>query len=116
MLESTNFNNWFYGTSLDQLSLNTINVGIFNPAGIMHLLQSPQVSIRIFLIEATDKIRLLRQLNREDNPNVQEIIRRFQTDDYDFSHLQFPYIPITNNCYKDIPLALSCILSGQNFV
>ena len=34
MLEATNFNNWFYGTSIDSLNKDKINVGVFNPAGI----------------------------------------------------------------------------------
>jgi len=34
MLEATIFNNWCYGTSIDNLDINAINIGVFNPEGI----------------------------------------------------------------------------------
>ena len=34
MLETTIFNNWMYGTSIEQLEYNKINVGVFNIQGI----------------------------------------------------------------------------------
>lgn len=84
MLESTEFNGWFYGTSLDALSENDINIGVFNPAGIRSIMKNPDIDMRVFYITASDKTRLLRQLNREDFPNVKEIIRRYGTDEQDF--------------------------------
>ena len=38
MLEATEFNNWFYGTGLESLSKDEINIGVFNPTGIESLL------------------------------------------------------------------------------
>lgn len=66
MLESTEFNGWFYGTSLDALSEDDINIGVFNPAGIRSIIKNPNIDMRVFYIIANDKTRLLRQLNRED--------------------------------------------------
>lgn len=100
MLESTEFNGWFYGTSLDSLCLDNINIGVFNPAGIRAIKKSNNVDMRVFLIDTNDKIRLLRQLNREDNPNVKEIVRRFYTDEEDFKNVKEefqPYIIENNN-------------------
>ena len=37
---------------------------------------------------ASDKQRMIRQLEREENPNVYEIIRRFKADDIDFDGLE----------------------------
>jgi hypothetical protein len=34
-------------------------------------------------VDASDKTRMLRCLNREKNPNVDEIVRRYQTDKRD---------------------------------
>ena len=39
----------------------------------------------VIQITATDKIRLIRQLNRESDPDVNEIMRRFKTDEEDFN-------------------------------
>ena len=48
------------------------------------------------------KLRLLGQLNREENPNVSEIIRRAAADEIDFADLDFPYYVIPNEVYEDI--------------
>lgn len=96
MLEATEFNGWFYGTSYDSLRSDVKNIGVFNPDGIRAILNDPNVSCDIYRIKCDDKTRLLRQLNRETNPNVDEIVRRYKTDKMDFSDLEFPYIEIEN--------------------
>ena len=94
MLEATIFNNWCYGTSLKSLDKNAINVGVFNPEGVEILQSNPEIDIDVIYITAKDKVRLLRQLQREDNPDCDEIVRRYGTDKKDFaihqkSHLRF---------------------------
>ena len=84
MLEATVFRGWSYGTAFSALNENTINLGVFNPAGVERLLDYPEVDVCIIEIAADDKMRLLRQLNREHNPDVNEIVRRFGTDEEDF--------------------------------
>ena len=42
------------------------------------------INLKIVYVKASDKTRLLRQLNREEEPNVHEIVRRFYTDEADF--------------------------------
>lgn len=102
MLEWTNFNNWYYGTSKDSLSEDKINVGVFNPAGIKQLIGNTDIAIKVFYVRAPDKERLLRQLNRENNPDIKEIMRRYQTDEADFDTLLFPYTEINNNTPSDL--------------
>ena len=87
MLEACEFNNWFYGTDYNSLSDEKVNVGVFNPSGIEQLMENPDIKVIPFLVDASDKTRLMRQLCREDNPNVDEIIRRFGTDKQDFDVL-----------------------------
>ena len=58
-LEATSFNDWFYGT--------------------------PLFSFKDDYITAKDKTRLLRCLEREENPDCSEISRRFLQDEKDFS-------------------------------
>ena len=102
MFEYTEFNNWFYGTGIESLDSNKINIGVFNPAGIENLLKIKEIDLRVFYITVPTKERLIRQLTREDNPNIDEIIRRYQTDKKDFSSFDFEYITIWNRDIDDI--------------
>ena len=61
------------------------NIGVFNPEGIQSLKQEKDIDLYVYRIKCSDKERLLRQLNREIKPNVDEIIRRYKTDKKDFS-------------------------------
>lgn len=88
MLEATIFNNWCYGTSLKELDPDKVNIGVFNPEGIEILLEDPRVHLTIYYISTSDKIRLMRALMREKSPNVKEIIRRYATDEKDFSNFE----------------------------
>ena len=47
-----------------------------------------EVKIIGFYIIASDKTRMLWQLNREQFPDVHEIVRRFQADEEDFEDLE----------------------------
>lgn len=97
MLEATEFRNWFYGTQASALSEDKINVGVFNIAGIEALLENHNLNIIPVLVYASDKTRLMRQLNREKNPDCAEICRRFQTDDADFSEADFEPLYVWDN-------------------
>ena len=94
MLEATEFNGWFYGTPIDGLTENFVNIGVFNPAGIEAISMNPQIDMKLFYITASDKTRLLRQLNREGDPDVEEIIRRYSTDKKDFIGVDEDFDPI----------------------
>ena len=87
MLEATEFNGWHYGTLLSSLFWKKVNIGVFNPAGIASLLANDNIDLQVYEIEASPKTRLIRQLNRESNPDVVEILRRYYTDEEDFREL-----------------------------
>lgn len=112
MLESTEFNGWFYGTSYDSLDPNKVNIGVFNPDGIDILKQDNRIELITFRITAKDKIRLLRQLNREEEPDVEEIIRRYKVDKEDFPTLfdLFPNYIVANNTQHDLDFAIRDIV------
>ena len=111
MLEFTKFNNWWYGTSYDSVrSDGVINIGVFNPSGVRQLVDRPDCQVTVYWIKTSDKQRLLRQLNREDNPNVKEIIRRFAADDLDFADIDFDYVEIVNETREDFKLAIEQIV------
>lgn len=111
MLEYTFFNDWYYGTSYDSLSKDKTNIGVFNPFGIRSLMYRDNIELTVYRITCSDKVRLLRQLNREDHPNVEEIIRRYNTDKKDFENLEFKYINIQNETEHDLDLAAYTILT-----
>ncbi len=101
MLEATVFNNWFYGTSFENLDEHCLNIGVFNPKGVELLQSKENVDVEVVYLYAEDKVRLLRQLNREDFPDCKEIVRRFNTDEEDFEETRIEKIHanwfITNN-------------------
>ena len=83
-LETASFNGWHYGTRYEDLDPSRTNIGVFNPTGLKSLAACKDIDLTIIYIKASDKTRLLRQLDREENPNVAEIIRRYSTDEADF--------------------------------
>ena len=98
MLECTVFNDWFYGTSYDSVRSDCINIGVFNPTGVESLLARSDVDVKVIRVVAEDKTRLIRQLNREEWPDVREIIRRFNADWMDFEGIDndIPSLKIYN--------------------
>lgn len=86
MLEATYFNEWHYGTMASSLK-EGVNIGVFNPEGFDCLTSSPLEDVIVYgyYIVCSDKERMLRQLNRENKPNVSEICRRYFADEEDFN-------------------------------
>lgn len=101
MLEATSFRDWFYGTPLEALKEDKINVGVFNIQGIECLLKDQRLEVYPIFIACEDKIRLLRSLKRETNPDCEEICRRFLTDLKDFETIPFEYYTHYNGAKID---------------
>lgn len=119
MLEYASFNNWMYGTPISSLVEDKVNIGVFNPAGLRSLARSPQVNLAVIYIVANDKLRLLRQLNREENPNVKEIIRRFSADEEDFKDFErndFMIIEVSNEYDFELSFAVDTIMNTADLV
>lgn len=110
MIEATVFRDWCYGTSFDNLNMDKVNIGVFNPAGVNLLMDMDNVNVMPIYIIASDKERLLRQLNREHNPDVKEIIRRFSADEIDFKDIIIPDTESPSigfmKYYEDFPIYL----------
>ena len=90
MIEWTYFNDWYYGTSIESFSKDKINICVCNPSGMRHF-KKLGFDIMPIYINVKDKTRLLRQLEREDNPDVAEIIRRYSADEKDFENLEYEF-------------------------
>ena len=113
MLEISCFNNWLYGTCIESFDKEKINLGVFNIQGICSLLEREDIDLRIFYVQASDKVRLMRQLSREENPNIEEIIRRYKTDNLDFKdyNINFLFTAIENNNSEDFENCLATIIA-----
>ena len=74
MLETSEFRGWYYGTLLNSLSETKINLGVFNPEGAANILKQPGIETIVFRLIVPAKIRLIRQLTREEDPDCDEII------------------------------------------
>jgi guanylate kinase len=111
MVEATIFNDWCYGSCLEHMSEDGINIGVYNPEGVGILQSIPDIMVYSIFVDAPDKVRLLRQLDRETNPDVKEIIRRYQADDEDFKyiHIDHEVIEIPNHD-GDLPKVCQRIL------
>lgn len=112
MLDWQIFNNWQYGTELKSLDENKINIGVFSPKAIRTLLKREDCNVFAVWVRTTDKERLLRQLNREVNPDVREIVRRATTDYEDFDNIEFDYFEVLNEINIAL-LAIPTLIMGQ---
>lgn len=118
-LETTYFNNWYYGTSIESLKEGQINIGVFNPEGVKNIINN-FIDIDIYPLEiyANDKVRLIRSLIREDKPDCLEICRRFIADYKDFNNINFESMKYDNsdfnNDYEKLNIPLILNHFGQN--
>jgi len=120
MLEATYFNDWHYGTMKSAL-VDGINVGVWNPEGYDCLRETVKFDKDVILlpyyIKCKDKTRLLRSLNRENDPDVHEIVRRYQADEEDFEWLEDDDIQILwNEDEKDLINCFHRILNDVQLV
>ena len=115
--ETSSFRGWYYGTTLDELDSNKVNIGVFNPAGVKSISEKTDIIDPVYIwIQASPKNRLLRQLNREKNPDCDEIVRRYGTDKKDFAPYYYGTAPVSgisiiNNDYLDVAEVCKPIVS-----
>lgn len=104
LIEASVFNNWGYGSSLDSYSRDKVNILAL---GIDHLkdfieFHSSEFDIYPAIVLASDKTRLLRQLNREIEPNVDEIVRRFLADKKDYEKIDLHHTILPNETIDQV--------------
>ncbi len=95
-LEIGVFNEWIYATPAEHVKEGW-NIATCDVDAVRQMIYN-DCDIEVFpmYVEVSDKTRLLRALNREENPNVKEIVRRFQSDEYDYEYIDFEYISFDN--------------------
>lgn len=95
MFEAATFRGWCYGTNINDLSKDKINIGVFNTSSLDIILNDDRFEVVSIYVEVPAKERIIRALKREDDPDINEIFRRYQTDTQDFKiffnwHTGFP--------------------------
>lgn len=95
------FRDWKYIHTLSSLVDDKINIAIYDPRTIEEIIgaYSDELDIIVFRLRVPGKERLLRSLNREINPDVDEIVRRYIADSQDFDKdniKEIPYIVVDN--------------------
>ena len=77
--------------------------------------ENESINLKLIYIEADDKDRLLRQLNREYDPDCHEIVRRFGADEQDFAEeiIDFlsPDLFILNNKYLALIISILLVIA-----
>lgn len=111
MIEAT-LKKWLYGTTINTLDKTVVNIGVFNPDGVDALLEDPRLEVKVFYINVSGKERLIRQLNREKNPDIEEIFRRYKADEDDFCNLDFDYTELKNETELDFLNSVEIICSS----
>lgn len=107
MFESTCFNSWYYGSALPSYNKSKVNVVVMNPESARALRSHPAIDLKVVRLQVSPKERLMRQLARETNPNVTEIIRRWGTDEEDFVDVEaLVDMTFPNETSKDLHLVL----------
>ena len=86
-------------------SKDKINIGIYDIRRIQQIIKNENIECYPIYIKSSDKTRLLRQLQREESPDCDEIIRRFIADKKDFipviyNTTGFDFVTVENNDNK----------------
>jgi len=106
LLEYTEFRGWYYGTPQNEILKDKVNIGVFNPEGIMKL-RRPEYKerFRILFVELEANIieRLKRSYQRE-NKWRPEYFRRAFTDWNDFRKLNLSDV-YPKECFDTVDMS-----------
>lgn len=96
VLDIQGYNNWYYVLKDSSLSKEKVNIGVFNISTIKNLLKFNSINILPVQIIRGDFQRLLSSLGREENPDCNEICRRFLSDQTWFDAIPFDFVTFEN--------------------
>lgn len=100
-----NGDTWHYGLTREELEKSKHILVIVNPDGLRQLEEMYKDKIVSILIECSDRERLLRAVNRDENANIQEICRRMNRDDIDFANVNCDYVVYNHDGMKEQALS-----------
>lgn len=81
-IEYTVYNNWFYGIEKNAINFDKGSyIVVVEPRGFNMIVNTlPRERVVSIFVDVDDKTRLIRSLLREKNPDIDEIVRRYQSD------------------------------------
>lgn len=102
LLEYTEYRGWHYGLSIEQIDMNDDKdyIAVIEPTGYKQIKEKLGDKVVGIYITVQDKERLIRALNREVNPDVDEIVRRFLSDKELFKGIETEVDYIFENWYS----------------
>ena len=106
LVGTSEYRDWYYGINTNYISINKPNIVVLDIQQIRDLINKDNIDLLLFKITASPKTRLMRQLNREQKPDVDEIIRRFIADKKEYSTIDFEYIELFNETSLDADTAI----------
>jgi guanylate kinase len=96
MIEAAEIGGEMYGTCINSLDNNKINVGIFDPQGLEILFDIKDIKLLPFYINTDERIRVRRSLDR--GTSIDDIYKRLKEDRRLFDGIRnFPHIIILDN-------------------
>ena len=98
MINAANYRDWVYALEYDELKDDKINIGDFNLADLEELNINKNIELYVIYMTAKSKVRFIRCLEREEEPDISEIYRRYLSDDEDFYWFEED---LKNNVYKN---------------
>lgn len=111
VIASSVYRGWYYGINETELTDEKPNLVVLDIQQIRGLLtKKDSIDLTLFKIAASPKTRMLRQLNREENPDVDEINRRYEADKEEYRKIDFDYIELPNETAEDADMALLQIM------
>lgn len=106
--------NWQYGTTLDRLNKDKINIGVFDIKRITQMQKQQDLIVYPVLVECDSDLRLIRDMRRNQGTDYEEILRRFAAEDtYIWDSIK-PAFVIQNSA--NIETAVSAFLNNLNIL
>lgn len=98
IINAANYRGWIYALEYDELEDDKINIGDFNLSDLEELNINKNIELYVIYVTAKSKVRFIRCLKREVEPDISEIYRRYLSDDEDFYWFEED---LKNNVYKN---------------
>lgn len=118
-VEWTEFNGWYYGTPKNSIDLSKNQVIVVNPQGLQSFINTYGFdNVVAFLVHRNDRDRAISYLQRDESASVEEMLRRFKTDEKDFGifntlkHKNIYHINNETGKFADCVFEIESIIGG----
>ena len=93
---------WVYGTTYNSLKEDKINIGVYDIEAVEVLMEDKETNVFPIFIDKNEKNCLIRSIWREEDPDYNEIFRRFKSEremylDRDYIYGDLAWRAVDNN-------------------